>query len=368
MEENKISLRDFLESDSFKSIFSAVFCCVIGIALGFIILLIINAEHAPKAIATILKGFMYFSIPLKKAQYLGMILVQAVPLVLCSLSVLFAYKAGLFNIGVGGQYCFGAGVSLWCALGFHLPWYCCVLAAMVAAGLWGAINGALKAFFNINEVIGGIMMNWTGLYLVNVMTFNDKVMNMSKSETYSIAATSPSSLIPKCGLDHIFGNNHYVSIAIPITVLIAIIIMIILEKTTFGYELKATGLNKNAAKYAGMNDKSNIIVTMAIAGAIAGLAASFFYLCDFDHWKIASSVPAIGFNGIAVAFLGGLNPIGVIFAGYFIQHITFGGSLIDMHYFNPEISSLISSIIIYACAFVLFFKNIVTKFTSGEKK
>lgn len=350
-----------VNKESIKSILSAVICAVIGIILGYIILLIINAEHAGKAISTILKNFMYFRKPAQKLYYFGSTLAKSVPLILCGLSVLFAYKAGLFNIGVGGQYCLAIGISLWCALSWHLPWWLCVIIATLAAALWGALVGCFKAFFNINEVIACIMMNWIALYLVNILMHNDSVMNLTLSETYLVRTTSPASLIPGLGLGKLFHNNEYVTVAIPFTVIIAIIITVILNRTTFGYELRATGFNKNAAKYAGMKDKLNIILTMSIAGALAGLAASLFYLTDLQQWKTSSSVPAMGFNGIAVAFLGGLNPIGTIFAGYFIEHITLGGSFIDMRYFNPQIADLISSIIIYACAFVLFIKDILGK-------
>ncbi len=352
-----VSSRQILFSGSMQSIISSVLCALIGILVGFIILLAINAENAPKAMSTILKNFMYFKKHPQQLYYFGSTLVKSVPLILCALSVLFAYKAGLFNIGVGGQYCLAIGISLWCALHWHLPWLSCVLIATLTAAVWGAISGALKAFFNINEVIACIMMNWISLYLVNVLMHNESVMNLTLSETYSVRKLSAQSLIPSCGLGKFFHNNEYVTIAIPLTIIIAVIIMVVLSKTTFGYELRATGLNKNAAKYAGMKDKTNIILTMAIAGALAGLAASLYYLTDIQAWKTSSSVPGMGFNGIAVAFLGGLHPIGVIFAGYFIEHITLGGSYIDMRYYNPQIADLISSIIIYTCAFVLFFKN-----------
>lgn len=366
MEKEKFNFRKIFQSNSFKSIFAAILCALIGIFVGYIILLIINAPNASKAMSTILKSFMYYTVPVRRLQYFGNVLVKTVPLVLCALSVLFAYKSGLFNIGVGGQYCIGIGITLLCALAWQLPWYVCILISVIAAALWGAISGALKAFFNINEVIACIMMNWIGLYLVNVLITNEKVMDITKSETFSIAEKSRQSLLPKLGLDHLFGGNKYVSIAIPLTIIVAILILIILNKTTFGYELKATGLNKNAAKYAGMKSKANIIITMAIAGALAGLASSLFYLTDMEHYKISSTVPGMGFSGIAVAFLGGLNPIGVIFAGYFIQHITFGGSLIDMKFYNPQIADLISSIIIYTCAFVLFFKEVMTKIAAKK--
>ncbi len=356
-----INFKKLISSPSFKAITSAVICAFIGIICGFIILLLINAPNAPKAMGTILKNFLYYKKTTMKMYYLGSTLVKTVPLVFCALSVLFAYKSGLFNIGVAGQYCIAIGISLWSALYWHLPWWVCVLMATGCAAVWGALAGALKAFFNINEVIACIMLNWISLYLVNSLMQNEVVMNINKSETFAIKTVSPQSIIPSCGLEKLFHNNQYVTIAIILVVIFAIGIMVVLNKTTFGYELKATGLNKNAAKYAGMKDKQNIIVTMAIAGALAGLGASLFYLTDMQPWKTSSSVPGMGFNGIAVAFLGGLNPIGAIVAGFFIEHITLGGSLIDTHYYNPQIADLISSIIIYSCAFVLFFKNLITK-------
>lgn len=367
--ENSIknTVQKITASESFKAIAAAVICALTGILAGFIILLVINAENAPKAMATILKNFFYYRKTNMKLFYLGNTLVKTVPLVLCALSVLFSYKAGLFNIGVGGQYCLGIGTALWCALQWHLPWILCVLAAVIVSSLWGALAGIFKAFFNVNEVIACIMMNWISLYIVNVLMQAPSVMNVSKSETFSIAAVSPSSLLPNLFLDRLFAQNRYATVAIPLTILTAVIILIVMNKTTFGYELRATGLNKNAAKYAGMKDKFNIIVTMAISGALAGLAASLYYLTDIQPWKTSSIVPAMGFSGIAVAFLGGLNPIGVLFAGFFIQHITVGGSLIDMKYYNPQIADLIASVIIYACGFSLFFKEIITRISSFTK-
>lgn len=366
IKENKF--KAILASDTFRSIASAVICALVGIIVGFIILLIINAEHAPKAISVILKNFMYYRNKGKKLYYLGQTLVKAVPLILCGIAVLFAYKSGLFNIGVAGQYCIGIGISLWCALAWHLPWWLCLLLAVICAAVWASLAGLLKAFCNVNEVIAGIMLNWISLYIVNVLMQNERVMNVGKSETFSITQTSPGSLLPTLGLGKLFHDNEYVSIAIPLTIVVAILINIVLKKTVLGYELRATGLNKHAAKYAGMKDKKNLILTMAVSGAIAGLAAALFYLTDVQPWKPSSTVPAMGFNGIAVAFLGELNPIGIIFSGYFIQHITQGGSFIDTKYFNPQIADLISSIIIYSCAFMFLFKTQLSKLFDRKKK
>ena len=152
-------------------------------------------------------------------------------------------------------------------------------------------------------------------------------------------------------------------------VIIAVIIWVVLEKTKFGYEIKATGLNRNAAKYCGMREKRNIILTMFIAGALAGIAAAMMFLSGFMEWDInQSSVPAMGFNGIAAAFLGGLNPIGAIFSSYFIQHITDGGSSLDTRLYPTQISDLISSLIIYLCGFVLFFKLRMNARIDGKNK
>ena len=137
----------------------------------------------------------------------------------------------------------------------------------------------------------------------------------------------------------------------------AILVWGLLEKTKLGYELKATGCNKFAAKYCGMRERKNLILTMAIAGGLAGMGAAMLFLSGFEQWQCTqSAVPAMGFNGIAAAFLGGLSPIGAIFSSYFIQHITNGGAYVDKTMYSSQISDLISAMIIYLCAFVFFCK------------
>ena len=154
-----------------------------------------------------------------------------------------------------------------------------------------------------------------------------------------------------------FNNERSVTIAIPLAVIMAVLIWVVLNKTKFGYELKATGNNYNAARYAGMRENRNIILTMMIAGALAGMGAGLLYLTGIEEWETTiASVPAMGFNGIAVAFLGGLSPLGSILSAFFIQYITFGGGNVDLQVYCSQISSLISSLIIYLCAFVAFFK------------
>ena len=279
---------------------------------------------------------------------------------MCSLSVLFAYKVGLFNIGAAGQYTVGICASIYAALAWHWGWLACMLFAMLVGALWGTFPGLLKAYCNVNEVISGIMLNWIGLYSTNMILTT--VKESTSPYTFHIAGESPSSILPTLGLEKLFAGNNKVTLAIPLAILFAVAISVILNRTKLGYELKATGNNKNAAKYAGMAEKRNIIMTLAIAGALAGLGAAMFYLTDYEQWQCtASSVPGMGFSGIAATFLGGLNPIGTIFASYFIQHITTGGAYVDKTMYCSQISDLISSLIIYLCGFVLFLKTSMNK-------
>ena len=308
----------------------------------------------------ILKNFLYFPRPEVALEYFGSTLAKTAPLLMCTLSILFAYKVGLFNIGASGQYAVGAGLALYLALSFHMPWYVCMIAAMIGGGILGGIAGILKAYLNVNEVIAGIMLNWISLYSVNMLLTN--VKESSTTYTMALKTNSPDALIPSFGLDNLFSNNRYVTIAIPLAVIVAILVWILMSKTKLGYELKATGLNKNAAKYAGMKEKRNMILTMVIAGCLSGLGAAFLYLSGIEQWSCAqTAVPAMGFNGIAAAFLGGLNPIGSIFSAFFIQHITSGGSYVDKMVYCAQISDLISAIIIYFCGFVLFFKHCMNR-------
>lgn len=352
MKKEKTSL---MRNGAVQSLLASLLCIVLGLVIGYIALLLINPAGAGEAIVTIIKNFMTYSKTSSQLKYLGSTLVKTAPLLMCSLSVLFAYKAGLFNIGAAGQYVIGAGASLYCALSLGLPWYVCLLAAIVAGGVLGAISGLLKAYCNVNEVISCIMLNWISLYLVNTML--STVKEEASPYTLTLSSTNPGAIMPSLGLGALFSKNQYVTIAIPLAIIVAILIWVVLEKTKLGYELKATGCNKFAAKYCGMKEKKNLILTMAISGALASMGAALLYLTGFEQWQCTqSSVPAMGFNGIAAAFLGGLNPMGTILSSYFIQHITNGGAYVDKTMYSAQISDFISALIIYLCGFVLFFK------------
>ena len=359
--------KNLLKNNGVQSLLASLACVVLGLLIGYIVLLFINPNGAGEAIAAVMKNFLNYSKSATQAKYLGNTLVKTAPLLLCALSILFSYKVGLFNIGAAGQYCAGVALSLYAALAWGWGWLPCMLLAMLGGMVLGAISGLLKSYCNVNEVISGIMLNWIVLYLTNMLLTN--VKEETSPYTFVLAHKNPSAVLPTLGLGSLLNNNQYVGLALPLSILAAVLVWVVLEKTRFGYELRATGNNKNAAKYCGMAEKRNIILTMLIAGALAGIAAAMMFLSGFMEWDInQSSVPAMGFNGIAAAFLGGLNPIGAIFSSYFIQHITDGGSSLDTRLYPTQISDLISSLIIYLCGFVLFFKLRMNARIDGKNK
>ena len=360
--------KNILSNGAVQTLLASLFCIILGLVVGYVVLLVINPQGAGRAITAILQNFLYFPRPEVALEYFGSTLAKTAPLLMCTLSVLFAYKVGLFNIGASGQYAVGAGFALYFGIHYGAPWWLCLLLAMLGGAALGAIAGALKAYLNVNEVIACIMLNWISLYAVN--TVLTEVKESGTTYTLPLRTNNPNALIPHLGLQHLFADNRYVTIAIPLAVIFAILVWVVLDKTKLGYELKATGLSINVAKYAGMREKKNIILTMAISGALAGLGAGFLYLCGIEQWSCAqTAVPNMGFNGIAAAFLGGIHPIGVIFSSFFIQHITSGGAYVDKMVYCSQISDLIAAIIIYFCGFVLFFKHVMrTRIRKTEDK
>ena len=347
--------KNLLKNNGVQSLLASLACVVLGLLIGYIVLLFINPNGAGEAIAAVMKNFLNYSKSATQAKYLGNTLVKTAPLLLCALSILFSYKVGLFNIGAAGQYCAGVALSLYAALAWGWGWLPCMLLAMLGGMALGAISGLLKSYCNVNEVISGIMLNWIVLYLTNMLLTN--VKEETSPYTFVLAHKNPSAVLPTLGLGSLLNDNQYVGLALPLSILAAVLVWVVLEKIRFGYELRATGNNKNAAKYCGMAEKRNIILTLVISGALAGMGAAMLYLTGYEQWQCStSSVPGMGFNGIAAAFLGGLNPFGTILASFFIQHITAGGAYVDKTMYCAQISDLISALIIYLCGFVLFMK------------
>lgn len=322
----------------------------------------------------------------------GNMLFRATPLILTGLSVAVAFKTGLFNIGAPGQYLAGTAATLFIALGIPthsvpgwLIWTLAFLGGMAAGALWGMIPGLLKAFFNINEVIACIMTNWIAAnvvtWLFDMSSLKNVVENTKSSYIYSTSygltevdgaltyVKGAGVSTPKMGLDIIFPGSQ-VNGGIIIAILLAIVVCMMLSRTTLGYELKVCGSNRFAARYAGIKDKRNIVLSMAIAGALAGTAGALYYLAGNTefYWNTYQSLPAVGFNGIPVALLASSNPIGVIFAGMFMSMLDISGlQMTNLTAYNEYITDVIIAVIVYLAAFAHLIKQWLGKRGRGAR-
>lgn len=346
------------DSGKVNSILSSVLAILIGLLVGYLVLLILKPRYSLIGFGRILTGgFKTF----------GDVLWKMTPLLMTGLSVGFAYKTGLFNIGAPGQFLMGTTFALIAALVLKWPWYLCLLVALLAGAFWGFFPGLFKAFFNVNEVITSILLNWIALFLQNyiINLFAGTMVNSYTNMTNALALVNPSAELPKLGIDKLFNNNN-LSMGILIAIAFAILAWFILNKTTFGFELKACGANKNAATYAGINAKRNIVLSMVIAGAFAGIAAGLYYLTGTVQLSLGetSALPAVGFNGIPVALLAYCDPIGIIFATFFIAFIQSGGETLDIYYSSQSVTVIISAII-YLSAFALIFKSTIARWLHG---
>ncbi|MFK4784402.1 ABC transporter permease [Fusobacterium sp. MFO224] len=343
---------------------SSLLAIVAGLLFGLLILFITNSQDAMAGFQTILAGGLSNGI-----SGVGQVLYLATPIIMTGLSVGFAFKTGLFNIGASGQFTLGAFVAVYIGIkgSFLGPvhWIVALIAAGIAGAIWGFIPGILKAIFNVNEVISSIMMNYIGMYFVNMLVFRN-IYDSGRNQSLPVASTA---LIPKAGLNTLFRARN-LNIGIFIALFFVILMYILLEKTTFGYELKACGQNKDAAKYAGINSKRNIALSMTIAGALAGIGGALLYLAGSGKYlQVVDIIAPEGFSGISVALLGLSNPIGILFSGIFIAHIIVGGNYLQLYNYVPEVIDMIISVIIYCGAFSLLFRAVLKKMiTRREEK
>ena len=310
----------------------------------------------------------------------GDLLFRAAPVIMTGLSVAIAFKTGLFNIGAPGQYLMGTLASLSIALGIPsdvvpagIIWILAFLGGILAGALWGAIPGMLKAFLNINEVLACIMTNWIAANLVTWAFDVSNFKNVAEGTKtgYIYKTTFNGVATPKLGLDKLFPDSQ-INGGILIAIAFAIAVYILLTKTTLGYQLKACGANRHAARYAGINDKRNIVLSMAIAGGLSAGGASLYWLSGNTEffWYTAQSLPAIGFNGIPVALLAVNNPIGVIFSGIFMAMLNIiGQNLTGFTAYNEYITDVIIAVIVYLSAFALVIRSLLTaRKKKAEKK
>ncbi len=363
-------VQSLIRSTGFTNAASSVAAILVGMVFGFLIMLISNSKEALQGFAIILEGGFGGG-----AKGVGQTFYYAIPMIMTGLSVGFAFKTGLFNIGASGQFTVGAFVAIfigikWTFLPAPWHWIVALMGSAVAGGLWALIPGLFKAYLNVNEVISSIMMNYIGLFAVNFLMklpalkspppLFDSTMNLS-------ANTAPSAVIPKSFLETLFPGST-VNIGIFIAIAVAVVIYIVLNKTTFGYELKACGYNRHASKYAGINERRNIVLSMVISGALAGLGGGLVYLSGANgrRYKVVDMLLGDGFNGISVALLGLNNPLGIIFSALFIAYITMGGEYLQRLDFAVEIIDIITAAIIYFSAFALVFRTFVKKVTGAK--
>ncbi len=347
------------ENQMFITVLASVISIAAGLIFGSVLLFILNPSKAGVGMSAMLTtGF-------SSLDQFGKVLYQSAPLMLCGLSVGFAFKTGMFNIGATGQYTIGAFCALYGAIALQLPWWACLLLSIIGGAVWGIFPGLFKALFNVNEVITSIMFNWIGMYLVNLLLANMPVMLASawgasnSDRTAALAQANPKAIIPKGGLDRLFGNSSWINISVFVAIIVAIACWFILEKTTFGYELKACGYNKEASRYAGINANRNIVLSMIIAGGLSGLGGGLYYLAGTIQYVLEKKTLAMGFNGIPVALLANSNPIGTIFSSLFISYIQVGGSAMQPN-FSSESTDIIIAVIIYLAAFALLMKGVIT--------
>ena len=354
--KNKNSIVQFLNKIGIGSFISALMAIILGLVFGYLIMLFAIPSSANDGFGYILFGGIV---------RIGDVFYFATPIIMTGLSVGFAMKMGLFNIGASGQYTMGMFFALYVGFMWDLPdgihWIVAVFAGLVGGMIWGLIPGIFKAFLNVNEVITSIMFNYIGMYLVDMLIQSSGAMyDPIRTRTNYLPG---SALIPPLG---IAGSN--VNFGILIAGLIGIILYIVLQKTTFGYELKATGHNKFASEYAGMKGKTNIVLTMGIAGALSGLGGALSILAPSAiagssmTYEPINIISQAGFNGIAVALLGNSHPIGTIFSAIFISHIQRGGTLASLVGYKPEIIDVVVAVIIYFSSFSMIMSSYLGKF------
>ncbi len=321
----------------------AVSAVVLGLLAGAILMALIGSNP--------FEGYTYlFKGGLMSVERIGNSIATAITLILTGLSVAFAFKTGLFNIGAAGQMLMGGLCATMVALTVTAPrpilLLLILLAGFAGGAVWGAIPGYLKARFNVHEVVATIMMNWIAYWIVYyvVPAYFKGAYLETESRLIPVEASLKTSW-----LDSLF-NGSYINIGIFVAILAVIIIQIILKKTTLGFELKAVGYNRDAAEYAGIKVNRNVILSMVIAGSLAGLAGATFYTGYASNIQIGV-MPNQGFDGIAVALLGATEPWGVFVSALFFGLLHSGkGFMNAMTSIPPEISDTIIATIIYFTA------------------
>lgn len=323
----------------FNKIKPSLLAIGIGISIGFVVMLIFNPSGAFPGLLKIILGGLQ-----QGQKGIGDVMYHATPIILTGLAVVIAFKTGLFNIGASGQMIIGGYVAIHIGVLWNIPspfhWMVSLILGTLAGAIWGAVPGILKAISNTNEVIVSILMNYIGTLLV-VYLVKSNVYNgaYAKSKNIQLSAN-----LPKLGA---FFGSSAVTIGFIIAIVMAILIHYLFKRTTLGYELQASGFNKDASEYAGMSSKRNIITAMIISGAMAGLAGAIQFSVIGNNLGTTTDLLGAGFDGISVGLLGLGEPIGAIFAGLFLSNVRQGGFYMQINGFPPQIIDIIIAIIVY---------------------
>ncbi|MFI3209851.1 MAG: ABC transporter permease [Peptostreptococcaceae bacterium] len=352
-------------SKKFSILESQIFFSFISILLGLLVgsvVLVVSGINPLEAYKALIDG------TLGDIKYIAWVIIRATPLILTGLSIAFAFKTGLFNIGAEGQFLIGALVATIVGVNLDLPAILqvpiTIFFGMLGGAVWGGIAGFLKSKFGINEVIVTIMLNWIAFY-TNNMIVRTPLIGQNGSES-SLSINSGSSLRIDF-LRETLGPSVRVNWGIFIVIIVVFIVAFILFKTTLGFELRAVGFNKFGAEYAGINVEMSIFKSMAIAGAIAGLAGTLQVMGVSQNITVLAAPEGYGFDGIAVALIANSSPIGVIFSGLLFGLFKYGGSKMQSAVGAPsEIINIVIGSIIYFIALSNVVKYFVLKLISKK--
>ena len=309
--------------------------------------------------------------------YISYIIIRSTPLILTGLSVAFAFRTGLFNIGAEGQFIIGAMTAAYFGFILNLnPWIQIthvMLMATLAAAFYGGLSGFLKARFGVHEVLSTIMLNWIALYLSNHVIFIEGFRRPSMETTEFINSSTSITIledwkISDMGLEWLSRHEFWQSFMRPpvnagifIALLAVVIVWIILNKTTFGFKLKAVGFSPLASEYAGINTRIKMTQSMMISGALAGLAGATHVMGVSKNIAVLAAHEGYGFDGIAVALIGSNHPVGVLFSGFFLGALKYSGQKIQSSLEAPsEVIGIMIGAIIFFIAIPSIF-NFVLK-------
>ena len=322
---------------------------VLGFLVGTIIVIAVG-RNPIGMYSALLQNFSGFSVHQRTGEWvwnqrhIGEWLTSSMPLILCGLSMGFAARTGLFNIGAEGQYVAGITAAQFAA--FYLPRVAglhaimAVLVAVLAGAIWGGIVGFLKARFKVSEVVATIMMNYIALYLHRILTFQIPGTSTFRTPDFPETATLSS------GVMESITNYSRLNHGLWFTIIAVVLYWLIMEKTRMGFSLRATGFNREAARYGGINVNANITSSMAIAGAFAGLAGAIVCLGSFPNGRVMAGQDGFGFDGIAVALVGNSNALGITLAGLLFGMLRSAQPLMQGHQIPREITVIITGLIV----------------------